>query len=115
MDSQQLEIVQTVEAMFKAAPGAHFLSEFTAFVNNSGSIKDLANALAQTDVFKQSLYSDALSNQAFATQFVENTVGSLVNAANKAWVASEIEGLLNAGQGRGKSYTGRQRRLHRLM
>ncbi|TXI28175.1 MAG: calcium-binding protein [Nitrosomonas oligotropha] len=103
MDGKQLELIQTVVAMFKAAPGARYLSEFTAFINSApGSVKDLAGVLAQTEIFKQSLYSDTLSNHEFASQFVENTVHSLVNAGNKAWAVSTIEDKLNTGENRGE-------------
>lgn len=102
MDDKQLEVVRTVEAMFSAAPGARYLNEFVAFIKKTGSsVKELANILAQTDVFKQSQYSDKLSNQAFATQFVENTVDRLVSKEDKSWAASELENMLNAGEGRG--------------
>ncbi len=103
MDDKQLEVVQTVEAMFRAAPGARYLNEFVAFIKNTGSsVKELANILAQTDVFKKLLYSDTLSNSAFALQFVENTVGILVSKEDKAWAAAEIEKMLDAGESRGE-------------
>ncbi|MDP1786092.1 calcium-binding protein [Nitrosomonas sp.] len=103
MDDKQLEVVQTVEAMFRAAPGARYLNEFVAFIKNTGSsVKELANILAQSDIFKQSLYSDTLSNSVFAHQFVENTVGTLVNKEDKAWAAAEIEKMLDAGESRGE-------------
>ncbi len=103
MDDKQLDVVQTVEAMFRAAPGARYLNEFVAFIKNTGSsVKELANNLAQTAIFKQSLYSDTLSNSAFAHQFVENTVGILVNQEDKAWAAAEIEKMLDAGESRGE-------------
>ena len=42
--------------MFNAAPGAQFLSEFTAIVDSAnGSTKQQANVLAETGVFKQSM------------------------------------------------------------
>ncbi|MDP1558293.1 MAG: hypothetical protein Q8K59_09815 [Nitrosomonas sp.] len=102
MNSKQLEILQITQAMFKAAPGAQYLSEFTAIVDNAnGSIKQLANVLAETSVFKQSMYSDILTNHAFSTQFVENMVGTLVSTENKASAVSTIEAMLTAGQSRG--------------
>ncbi|AEJ01538.1 hemolysin-type calcium-binding region [Nitrosomonas sp. Is79A3] len=103
MDDKHLEVVRTVEAMFNAAPGAHYLNEFVTFIKNTGSsVKELANILAQTDVFKQSRYSDTLSNHAFADRFVENTAGTLVNKEDKSWAASEIEKMLDAGESRGE-------------
>jgi len=103
MENKQLEIIQTVVMMFKAAPGAYYLSEFVAWVNTTGgSVKDLANSLAQTNVFKQALYADTLSNHEFSVRFIENSVNSLVNEENKAWAASEIERMLDAGASRGE-------------
>jgi len=103
MNGKQLEVIRTVVAIFKAAPGAHYLSEFVAFVNGTwGTAKDLANMLAQTSVFKQSLYSDTLSNHEFANHFVENTVDSLVSTEDKSWAALEIEKMLDAGESRGE-------------
>ncbi|MDP1558064.1 MAG: calcium-binding protein, partial [Nitrosomonas sp.] len=102
MDNKQFEIIQTIVAMFKAAPGAKYLGEFTIFVNTAdGSVAGLANVLANTDVFKQSMYADTLTNQEFSTQFVESMLGALVSAKNKSWATSEIENMLAAGQGRG--------------
>lgn len=101
MNDRQLEIIRTVVTMFDAAPGARYLREFEAFVNNAGTVKALAAALAQTEVFKNFFYSDTLSNNLFARQFVENIAGSLVARESKSWAISEIEKLLNAGESRG--------------
>ncbi|MBY0475190.1 MAG: calcium-binding protein, partial [Nitrosomonas sp.] len=102
MGDKQLEVVQIVVALFNAAPGARYLNEFVSFLNNTdSSTKELAGILAQTDVFKQSLYSNTLSSTDFAYQFVNNTVGLLVSNENKAWAASEIEEMLDAGESRG--------------
>ncbi|MBP6057240.1 MAG: calcium-binding protein [Nitrosomonas sp.] len=103
MNDQQLEIIRMIHAMFRAAPGAHHLSEFVTFTDNADrSVRDLADILAQTDIFKQSLYADTLSNNDFASQFVENTVGHLVSMENKSWAVSEIERMLDQGESRGE-------------
>lgn len=101
MNDRQLEIIRTVVAMFDAVPGARYLREFEAFANNAGTVKALAAALAQTGVFQNSFYSDTLSNNTFARQFVENMTGSLVVRESKSWAIAEIEKLLNAGESRG--------------
>ncbi len=89
--------------MFKAAPGASYLNEFVEFVDNSdNSISDLASLLAQTGVFQQAIYSNALSNRDFSVQFIENSVTTLVNEDDKAWAVSEVERLLDAGASRGE-------------
>ncbi len=103
MSGQQSEIIRMIHAMFRAAPGAHYLSEFVAFTDNvDRSVRDLADILAQTDIFKQSLYPDTLSNNDFASQFVENTVDRLVSTENKSWPVSEIERMLDQGESRGE-------------
>lgn len=103
MNGKQLEVIQTVVAMFKAAPGARYLSEFTAFIDNAaGSVRDLATILAQTEIFKQALYPDTLSDHEFSSRFVKNTVNSLVSSENKAWAVSAIMNMLNAGANRGE-------------
>lgn len=116
MDDKQLEVVQTVEAMFRVAPGARYLNEFVAFIKNTGSsVKELAKIFTQSDIFKQSLYSDTLSNSVFAHQFVENTVGTLVNKEDKAWAAAAIEKMLDAGESRGEIIHGRPQHWHPLI
>lgn len=32
MDDKHLEVVRTVEAMFNAAPGSHYLNKFVTFI-----------------------------------------------------------------------------------
>ncbi|TXI18690.1 MAG: calcium-binding protein [Nitrosomonas sp.] len=103
MDNKQLEIIQTIALMFKAAPGAHYLNQFVHFVDDSGnSAGTLAALLTQTSVFQQALYSNSLSNREFSIQFIENSVAALVNVEHKAWAISEVERLLDAGANRGE-------------
>ncbi len=103
MNDTLIELIRTVYMMFRAAPGAIYLGEFSSFIKQTGkTIKELANNLSQTDVFKQSLYSEELSNHDFSNQFVERTVGSLVDQADKSWAVNEIEKMLDSGQNRGE-------------
>jgi len=103
MNDNLIELIRTVYMMFRAAPGAIYLGEFSSFIKQTGkTVKDLAINLSQTDVFKQSLYSEELSNHDFSNQFVEKTVGSLVDQADKSWAVNEIEKMLDSGQNRGE-------------
>jgi len=77
------EIIQLVVAMFDAAPGATYLSEFVNLVDAGTSIADLGEALAATDAFK-SIYPDLQTSNEFATKFINNLVGSEVSDGNKA-------------------------------
>ncbi|OQW42313.1 MAG: calcium-binding protein [Proteobacteria bacterium SG_bin4] len=101
MNDRQIETIRTVVAMFDAAPGARYLTEFEVFASNAGGVKALADALTATDVFKNFYYSDTLSNNLFARQFVENIAGSLVAREHKSWAITAIDKLLNAGESRG--------------
>src|SRR5690348_14620969 len=101
MNDQQLDILQIINLMFRAAAGGHYLDRFTTMTNESGgSMLALARLLAQTEEFQRH-YPDMLSNAAFSSQLVENSVGSLVGAVDKSWAASEIERLLYIGMSRG--------------
>ncbi|MXS78942.1 calcium-binding protein, partial [Nitrosomonas sp. JL21] len=101
MDNKQLDILQTINLMFRAAAGEHYLNEFMGVMNDSvRSIQELAGLLAQTEVFQQR-YPDTLSNAEFSLQLVENAVNDLVDAKLKVWASSEIEHLLNDGMSRG--------------
>jgi len=103
MNDNLIELIRTVYMMFRAAPGAIYLGEFSSFIKQTGkTVKDLAINLSQTDVFKKSLYSEELSNHDFSNQFVEKTVGSLVDQADKSWAVNEIEKMLDSGQNRGE-------------
>lgn len=103
MNDNLIELIRTVYMMFRAAPGAIYLGEFSSFIKQTGkTVKDLAINLSQTDVFKQSLYSEELSNHDFSNQFVEKTVGSLVDQADKSWAVNEIERMLDSGKNRGE-------------
>ncbi len=103
MKNTQLKVIQLIQIMFNAAPGAHFLNELTALVENEDITENqLANILAETDFFKQSMFNDSLlTNNEFATQFINYNVGNLVSAENKAWAVSTIETMLVDGQSRG--------------
>jgi hypothetical protein len=102
MDDIRQEILRLTEVMFNASPGAKFLEEFVTFVENtSGTTLELANTLAEMPIFKDAMYADSLSNNEFATQFIENNVGDLVSAENKASAVQLIQGVLDGGQSRG--------------
>jgi len=90
------EIIQLVVAMFDAAPGATYLSDFVNQIEAGASVAGLAEALAATDAFK-SIYPDLLTSNEFATKFIDNLVGSEASDANKAWAVAQIESKLNAG------------------
>lgn len=100
---QKTEIFQLTQTMFNAAPGTQFYTLFENHIAATGaSAKDFAIALAGTPAFRQVMYADSLSSSAFASQFMDNLVGSTVATAHKAGVASVIVNLLGQGVSRGE-------------
>jgi len=68
------EIITLVVGMFGAAPGASVLSDLVAAKDSGASVKQIAANIANTVEFK-SIYPTFLTNQEFATKFVNNLVG----------------------------------------
>lgn len=90
------EIIQLVVGMFGAAPGASVLSDLVAAKEAGQTVKQIAANVANTNEFK-SIYPTFLTNDEFATRFVNNLVGSEVAAADKAAAVTILVGQLNAG------------------
>lgn len=100
---QKTEIFQLTQTMFNAAPGTQFYTLFENYIAATGaSAREFAIALAGTPAFRQVMYADSLSSSAFASQFMDNLVGSTVATAHKAGVASVIVNLLGQGVSRGE-------------
>ncbi len=90
------EIITLVVGMFGAAPGASVLSDLVAAKDAGSSLKQIAANIANTVEFK-SIYPTFLTNQEFATKFVNNLLGSEVDATNKAAAVTQLTASLNAG------------------
>lgn len=97
MSSSSLQVLQVVQAMFNAAPGV-FVEELTLASDNA---RGLANILAQSAEFKQFMYADSLSDNEFATKFIDNIIGDLASAENKAAGVATVEEMLASGLTRG--------------
>ncbi len=97
--SIQQSILQITQIMFNATPGAAYLQEFSTFLK-TGTLQDLVNLLADTDIFKSTMYAKSLSDNEFATQFVENTLGAFVTLENKASAVIAIEQMMTSGDSR---------------
>ncbi len=99
---QQTAVLQLVQAMFNAAPGAEYLNQFSEIVAGGMSMAALADLLARSEVFRlPGLYPETLTHQMFADKFVDNLTGSTVSGANKAWVAAYIADQLDNGKTKG--------------
>lgn len=94
------KIVELTVGMVGAAPGATILSELASAVDAGLSLSNLAIAIANNPAFKV-LYPSFLTNQEFATNFVNALMGSEATDANKAAAATAMVAQLNAGTHRG--------------
>ena len=87
--------------MLGSAPGTDLLNEWVDAINDGMSLEDIANHIAASDAF-QSAYPTFLTNEEFATDFLDNLMGSEeVPAALVSAAVSIVTGLLNDGMTRG--------------
>lgn len=93
------ELIKLVVGMFNAAPGFTIMTDLAVASNAGSSVAQIAASLEQSTEFK-SIYPVFLTNNEFATNLVNNMVGNLVSATEKAWAVSELVAELNAGASR---------------
>lgn len=89
------DLITLVVGMFDGAPGTNVLSDLTNAFEAGSSLKAIATNLASSAEY-QSIYPDSLTNAEFAAQLVENMVGNLVSASQKAEATAMLLGQLNA-------------------
>ena len=88
--------------MFKAAPGATNLSSMVQQYESGMTQKQIAASLASTANFS-TVYPGYMLNTEFADQLVNNLLGNLVSASDKAWATNWV--LLKVNSGVSKSDT----------
>ena len=94
------DIMELVVAANNAAPGTVLLSELVALSTSGSSLLDIANTLANSASFTAT-YPTFQTSTEFATEFLGNLVPE-ASAAAKAEGVTIIEGMLAAGDSRGK-------------
>lgn len=98
--AQQNDLFKLTVGLFNAAPGA-FYTEVEGILVGSQTPAAAAQVLIGTPAFQAILPSQILTNNQFATKFLDMLVGSTVSAANKAWAVAQMEGQLNNGETQG--------------
>ena len=95
--AQRTAIIKMVVGMFGAAPGATYLNELSVYGSN---IAQMVEDLSQTGAFK-GLYPTFLTNEEFATNFLNNLLGSTVtDTAAKDWAKNwMVSRLTQASRG----------------
>ncbi|MDH7944195.1 hypothetical protein QGM61_10230 [Pseudohongiella sp. SYSU M77423] len=96
------ELLTVVVAMFDAAPGVGVLSDLSAAYESGATVAQIAASLAASAEFK-SIYPTFLSNTEFATQFVDNLLGSTVSATTRTFAIGELTTMLNNGMTRSET------------
>ena len=87
--------------MLGSAPGTDRLNEWVDAIDDGMSLEDIANEIAGSDAFTTA-YPTFLTNEEFATDFLNNLMGSEdVPAALVSAAVSIVTGLLNDGMTRG--------------
>ena len=87
--------------MLGSAPGTDLLNSWVDDINDGMSLEDIANQIAGSDAF-QTAYPTFLTNEEFATDFLNNLMGSEdVSAALVTVAVGLVTGLLNDGMTRG--------------
>ena len=87
--------------MLGSAPGTDLLNEWVDAINDGMSLSDIAESIAASDAFTTA-YPTFLTNEEFATDFLNNLMGTEeVSAALVSAAVGIVTGLLNDGMTRG--------------
>jgi Ca2+-binding RTX toxin-like protein len=85
---------------FDAAPGVTYMNQLAAASDSGMSVQQIVNEFTKKPEFT-SVYFNFLTNEEFATKFVNNSVASTTSAEAKAEAVSQIVAALNSGYTRG--------------
>ena len=95
--TQRTELIKATVALFNAAPGSVYLSNFVPF---AGNVKGLIEVLVQDPAFT-SIYPAYQTSAEFAGKFIDTLVGTAAVDATKLALAKEwYAGRLEAGETR---------------
>jgi len=98
--AQQNNILTLIVGMFDAAAGASLLASLeTLLTASENNYQTLAASLSHSDIFK-SIYPDSLDSSAFATQFIDNLIGSEAEDSAKAETVTWLSAQLDSGVSR---------------
>ena len=88
-------------AMLGSAPGTDNLNMWVGVLDDGSTLEEIANHIAASDAF-QTTYPSFLTNEEFATAFLNSSLGDEVSAEIIAAAAVVVVGLLNDGTSRGE-------------
>jgi|CXWL01.1.fsa_nt_gi hypothetical protein len=96
-EQQQTSLLQMVQAMFNASPGAIFLDAMGSQLEAEKSLADIAQSLAGNELFLGKNYADDLTPEAFAKAFINDLIADRATEANKTIAIDYIVDRMNAG------------------
>lgn len=96
-EQQQTSLLQMVQAMFNASPGAIFLDAMGSQLEAEKSLADIAQSLAGNELFLGKNYADDLTPEAFAKAFINDLIADRATEANKTIAIDYILDRMNAG------------------
>jgi hypothetical protein len=102
--TQSKSMYQFFALAFDAAPGVTYMNQLDAAINSGMSVTEVVEAFTSKAEFTSS-YPSFLTNEAFATKFINTNVGSYATDAAKTAAINDIAAALNAGWSRGKTIT----------
>ena len=98
--AQQTDAYRFFSIAFNAAPGVEYMNQIADAYATGATTKQVVNAFVSKSQFTN-VYPTFLTNEAFASNLVENVVGSSAAAAAKTQAKADIVTALNGGLTRG--------------
>lgn len=96
-EQQQTSVLQVVQALFAATPGAVYLKEFDSLLTSGASVADLAQTLSEAPVFLGKTYTSDMSPEAFADDFLKDLIGNSASEVNINQAKSDIVNKMKNG------------------
>lgn len=95
--TQQRDLIKVGIGLFGAALGSTYLNEFALAIERGDSVSSIYKAVMASSFAQSSgLYPSYLSNEQFATRFVENLAGTSLAGDAKAQAIAYVKGQLDA-------------------
>lgn len=97
--SQQTSLLQLVQAMFNASPGAAYLGELGTQLEDGQSVASIAQFLSGHTLFFGKNYDDTLAPEQFAEAFMDDLLGGHASADNEVLAIDYVVNKMAAGAG----------------
>ena len=99
-EQQQTDLYKMAVGMFDAAPGTFYMDWLAGLIENEGFTIDMIYESLAIDPSWQALnfgFTDAATNEQFATAFVDQITGDTLSDENRDFAIDLVETLVNSG------------------